>query len=224
MFSGGSGAIERSGLSPRVPLVLALVLASAIAIVVSVLVAVGAVAFGSGLLLLGGLGGGLVYSLPPIAAARRGLGEPFNAILGGFLPLLGVAALSSTIALRDVLAFLPFALVVFASVLATAWPDRLADAATGKAMMQVRLRPPTLRRIALTNFITFVAATAVSAITGSMPWALAGLVVVPLMLIGLRLYTRVTSPLFSGMAMAGHASITTAVLIIVIGTAEGTGA
>jgi 1,4-dihydroxy-2-naphthoate polyprenyltransferase len=55
-----------------------------------------------------GLRGGHAYSLPPVAAMRRGSGEILNALLGGLLlPLFGVAIERGTVAPLDVLAFLP---------------------------------------------------------------------------------------------------------------------
>lgn len=212
-FSGGSGAIAESGLSPRIPMILSMTLAAFVVAATVLAVSSSLLEPPAGLLLVLGLGGGLAYSLPPIAAMRRGIGEPLYALLGGMLPLLGVAALTGVVGPADIVAFLPFTLVVFASVLATAWPDREADRATGKNTMQVRLSPEALRRVAFAIFGGFLAATALSAAIGSMPVALLGLAVVPLMLISLYRYTRATSLLFAVMAMAGHALLTTAVLV-----------
>ncbi|MFP8889095.1 UbiA family prenyltransferase [Natrialbaceae archaeon A-CW2] len=46
-----------------------------------------------------------------------------------------------------VIACVPFALVVFINLLATQWPDRLADSAVGKRTLAVRLSPSSLRRL-----------------------------------------------------------------------------
>ena len=213
-FSGGSGALEWSGLTPRTPLAISLILAALVVVMTIPLLAASLMEPAAGLFIILGLAGGLAYSLPPISAMRRGFGEPLNALLGGMLPLLGVAASIGTVQIVDVVAFLPFTLVVFASVLATAWPDRAADGATGKRTMQVRLAPITLRLVAAATFVGFLLATGLAASSDAMPYPLAGLIVVPLLLIALRRYTRATSPIFSVMAMAGHALITTAVLIV----------
>jgi 1,4-dihydroxy-2-naphthoate octaprenyltransferase len=166
-------------------------------------------------LLLAGLAGGLAYSLPPIAAMRRGWGEPLNALLGALLlPLFGVAVVVGSVGSSDVVAFLPFFLVVMASVMATAWPDRDADAATGKLTMQVRLGPRTLRLIHAAASATFVVATLISAAVGAMPLALAGLLVLPALVVGAARYTRVTSPLANVAAMVSLVAITTVALII----------
>ena len=159
-------------------------------------------------LVLAGLVGALIYSLPPVSAMRHGWGEPLNAVLGGLLlPLAGVAVIAGGVDLADVLAFLPFSLVVLASVMATAWPDRSADAATGKATMPVRLRPGTLRRIHLAVSVGFVLAAGAAAIAAAAPLALAGLLVVPALVIGTLGYTRRESPWPNVVAMVGLALV-----------------
>lgn len=221
-FSGGSGALQASGLSPRVPLVASLGLSAIV--IVGALLAVGAglISDLAGALLLLGLAGGLGYSLPPIAAERRGWGEPLNAMLGALLlPLFGVAAMAGSVGLIEAIAFLPFMFVTFASVMATAWPDRQADAATGKATMQVRIDPPTLRRIATVAFAAFVVASLASAASGAMPAALAGLAVAPLLLLGLARYTRSESPLANVVAMVGLALITFGALALGVASSGG---
>lgn len=216
-FSGGSGALEASGLNPRLPLTLSL--ATALTVVGGTLVATTTEGLNpvAATLLLLGLAGGLAYSLPPVAAERRGVGEALNAVLGAMvLPLFGVAALSASLEPLDIVAFLPFLFVTFASVMATAWPDREADAATGKATMQVRLRPVVLRRVAVAAAVAFVAATLLSHATGAMPMALAGLLVVPLLVVGLIRYTRHTSPWPNVAAMVGQALITLVALAVAL--------
>jgi 1,4-dihydroxy-2-naphthoate octaprenyltransferase len=213
-FSGGSGALQASGLSPRLPLLLSLAIAAIVVVVGVAVVARGAMPIAAGVLLLAGLGGGLAYSLPPVAAERRGWGEPLNAVLGALLlPLLGVAALAASIDVLDVAAFLPLFFVTFASVLATAWPDRAADAATGKRTIQVRLQPTLLRWIAFAAAVGFVAASVLSATAAAMPSAIAGLLVAPLLLVGLLRYTRGGSPIANVAAMVGLIVITTVVLV-----------
>ncbi len=213
-FSGGSGALAASALRPEVPLAMGLALAVTVVAGTIAGLATGLLPSPAAALMLGGLAGGLAYSLPPIAAMRHGWGEPLNALLGGLLlPLFGVALVAGGVNLLDVAAFLPFGLVVMASVLATAWPDRDVDAATGKLTMSVRLDAPTLRRIHLVASVGFVAATVLSAASGAMPLALSGLLVVPALLVGLRSYTRVRSPLPNVAAMVGLGLITTLALV-----------
>lgn len=207
-YSGGSGALEASGLSASVPRWLGLGLAALVAAATWMawlsLPLDGTVVT----LVLAGLVGALIYSLPPLAAMRHGWGEPLNAVLGGLLlPLAGVAVVAGGVSSADVLAFLPFTLVVFASVLATAWPDREADAATGKATLQVRVRPPTLRWIHLAASVGFVAAVAAVALTDAAPHALASLIVLPALVVGTLSYTRRESPQPNVVAMVGLALV-----------------
>jgi len=213
-FSGGSGALAASSLSPRVPLALALALSGLVVVLALMATGSGAIQPAATALLLLGLAGGLAYSLPPVAVERRGWGEPLNAVLGALLlPLYGVAALAGAAIVLDVVAFLPFFFVAFASVMATAWPDRAADGATGKATMQVRLSPVTLRRIALGAAVAFILSTFLSAATDAIPLAFAGLAVTPLLVLGLHRYTRVTSPLANVAAMVALSVLTTVALI-----------
>ncbi len=214
-FSGGSGALEASGLDPRVPLAIGLSVAAVVAVVAVVVTATGLLAPVAAVLLLLGLAGGLAYSLPPVEAMRRGWGEPLNALLGSLLlPLFTLAAVAGVLVLFDVIAFLPFFFVALASVMATAWPDRAADAATGKATMQVRFPPASLRRIHLLASGAFVVATLVAAAVDAMPSSLAGLLVLPWLVVGTSRYTRTESPAANVSAMVGLALITTTTLTI----------
>lgn len=213
-FSGGSGALVASGLSPRLPLALGVALGIATTALTIGGVMVSALPPMAAGILLVGLGGGLAYSLPPLALARRGWGEPLNAVLGAWLlPLFGVATIASGVTVADAVAFLPFVAVTFASVLATAWPDRAADAATGKSTLQVRLAPALLRRIARMAFVVFLLGTGLSVAFDAMPLAVLGLLVVPLLVVGLRSYTRTESALANVAAMVGLAAVTLITLL-----------
>ena len=218
-FSGGSGALEASGLSPRVPLALSLAIAGGVATATVVAAATNALPPTAAVLLLLGLGGGLAYSLQPLAVERRGWGEPLNAVLGGLLlPLYGVAVLAASVSLQDLIAFVPFLFVTLASVMATAWPDREADAATGKATMQERLAPERLRQIALLAAVGFIVSSLVSSAIEAMPLALLGLLVVPALVMGLVRYTRRMSPLANVVAMVDLVSITFVSLVLGLAT------
>lgn len=214
-FSGGSGALEASGLDPRVARWLGLGLATAVVALTWAAWLLLPLPATTVTLVLAGLVGALCYSLPPLAAMRHGWGEPLNAVLGGLLlPLAGVAVVTGRVTIVDALAFLPFVLVVLASVMATAWPDREADGATGKFTMQVRLRPPTLGRLHAGLTLAFVPLTLLVAAMGAAPYALAGLLVVPALVIGTAGYTKRTSPLPNVAAMVALA----VVLVIAHGT------
>jgi 1,4-dihydroxy-2-naphthoate octaprenyltransferase len=216
-FSGGSGALLMSGLAPSLPLALALTLAAATVATTLAAAALGLVPPAAAVLLLIGLGGGLAYSLPPFEAMRHGWGEVLNALLGGLmLPLYGVALVVGAVAATDVLAFLPFMLVVLASVMATAWPDRAADAATGKRTLQVRWGPERLRRLHAGVSVAWAAAVALAVATDASPFAAAGWLVAPLVVLGHRWYTRDRSPWPSVAAMVGHVGVITAGLAVAL--------
>jgi 1,4-dihydroxy-2-naphthoate octaprenyltransferase len=213
-FSGGSGALAASGVAPDLPLRLALALAIGTTAAAVALAAAGAIASPALLLLLVGLGGGLAYSLPPVAAMRRGLGEPLNALLGGLaLPLYGVAVVAGEVEPLDVLAFLPFTFVVLCSVLATAWPDREADAETGKRTLQVRWPIALLRALHATGMAAWLVTTLAVIATGALPFPAAGLLVAPLLLLGHAWYTTDRSPWPSVAAMVASIGITTATVL-----------
>jgi len=221
-FSGGSGALEASGLDPRAPLAIGLAVAVVVVVVAIAATATGLLVPVAAVLLLLGLVGGLAYSLPPLEVMRRGWGEPFNALLGSLLlPLFTLAAVAGTVALLDAIAFLPFFFVTLASVMATAWPDRAADAATGKVTMQVRFAPATLRRVHLLASGAFVVATFVATAAGAMPLSLAGLLVLPWLVVGISRYTRTESPLANVSAMVGLTLITTATLAVSLASRAG---
>ena len=216
-YSGGSGALEASGLRPRVPLSIALVTSALVVVATALATVEGRLTSIAAAVLLLGLVGSLSYSLPPLAFMRRGLGEPLNALLGGLLlPLFGVAIVAGAIGVLDFLAFLPFLFIVLASVMATAWPDREADAATGKRTLQVRLPAAKLRRIHAGASVAFVVAIVASAWFDAMPLALAGLLVLPAVVLGVARYTRGRSPSPNVAAMVGLALVTTTVLALAV--------
>jgi 1,4-dihydroxy-2-naphthoate octaprenyltransferase len=177
-----------------------------------VLVASGHMSVEGGLLLVAGVVGGLAYSVAPVALARRGVGEPVNAVLGGLLlPLFGVASATGHIVPSDVLAFLPFALITFCSVLATAWPDRSADGQTGKRTLQVRLEPPRLRTLYTVSALAWAVSLGIATWTAAIPFGLAVFAIAPSVWLGWSWYTRRRTPWPSVMSMVGHILATAAV-------------
>ncbi|WP_410285024.1 prenyltransferase [Halorubrum sp.] len=148
-FSGGSGALVESDLSPR----LALRAAVASGAIGLTLLASAAGPLGdralSGVaaaLLVGLLVVGWQYSVGPLRLAWKGLGEATNAALGGVaLPLYGFAVVTGRLTAAAALATVPFALVVFVNLLETQWPDRRADATVGKRTLATRWSAERLR-------------------------------------------------------------------------------
>jgi len=208
-FSGGSGALARTGLPRRF-----LRRATAAATVGSVLAISGLVTTGNhtpAALLTVILGLGLAYSLPPVALIRRGVGELVNAVLGGLLlPLYGVSVVAIP---RPAVAavVLPFALLVGCNLCATHWPDRDADARVGKRTLAVRLVPEKLRRLyatlAVAAGLIIVTLWAIDLLPT--PLVLAHLPAVPLLLWGWRTLARQRSPFPAVAAMVVVAVTTT---------------
>ncbi|SFC32962.1 1,4-dihydroxy-2-naphthoate octaprenyltransferase [Halobiforma haloterrestris] len=211
-FSGGSGALEATGLPPaflRRATIVAVGLSAAA--IVAGLVA-GALPLEAVGLLVAILIPGLAYSLPPLALIRRGIGEFVNVALGGLLlPLYGVATASRPTGIA-VLAIVPFALAVGCNLLATHWPDREADAAVGKRTLVVRWSPDRVRRVYA------VLAGAAAAVTVGLwgvdllPTEVALATLGPLALLGRGWWvlTRQRSPFPSVLAMVGVAAASTA--------------
>ena len=146
-FSGGSGALHRTGFSRRVPLY---------AGAVSLGIGTGLTAWlwytgvlSSGVVaLLGAIAVlGWQYSVAPLKLAWRGLGELDNAVLGGILlPVYGGTVGGGQPGLVA-LACVPFFFLVLLNLFATQWPDREADAAVGKRTLAVRWPARRLRRV-----------------------------------------------------------------------------
>jgi 1,4-dihydroxy-2-naphthoate octaprenyltransferase len=201
-FSGGSGALGRTGL-PRSIALRAARVASLAGFCVAVAGWWAGVLPGPALvvLVLGALGG-WAYSLGPFPLAWHGIGEMANGVLGGMLlPLYGVAVAGAMLDTAAIAAFLPLMLVVTANLLATTWPDRTADAAVGKRTLATRWQPVVLRRL----FAALAGAATAMLAAGLLAWpavvALAGLSAVPLLVVGLAWYTRRESPLPTVAAM-----------------------
>ncbi|MDS0283725.1 prenyltransferase [Haloarcula onubensis] len=205
-FSGGSGAVERTGIGRTV---------LARAATVATLLGLGGAVVGwstgrlsvTALALLASIAvAGLAYSLPPAALVRRGVGELTNAVLGGtLLPLYGVAVVGRVSA-TAVLAVLPFTLLVGCNLLATHWPDREADAAVGKRTLAVRWSLAGLRRAYWLLATGAVALTV--GLTGRVlpvPVVAAQALALPALLWGGAVLTRQRSPFPAVSAMVVHA-------------------
>ncbi|WP_435318101.1 prenyltransferase [Haloarchaeobius sp. TZWSO28] len=208
-FSGGSGALARTGLPPR------LALRAAVASV-TVATAVTIAGFATGLLppvplvlLVAIAVVGWAYSVGP-ALAWNGLGEVTNAVLGGLvLPLYGFAVVGADVDARAVLAVLPFAIYVFTNLLATQWPDRDADATVGKRTLPTRWSHHRLRRAYLASATLSLGSLAVLPFLGLLPptvgWS--SLVVVPVAALAAQRFTVVRSPFPTVAVMVAMAAI-----------------
>jgi 1,4-dihydroxy-2-naphthoate octaprenyltransferase len=210
-FSGGSGALQATDVPASIVLHAAAVALTIGGAAAAVGVATGALPRPAVWILAAGALGGVQYSLPPLAFARRGLGELGNAALGGVaLPCYGAAAVGG-LDRTAVLAVVPFAWFVFANMLETQWPDRYADADVGKDTLAVRWRPRRLRiayaAAVLAGFGTLLALT--TGVTGAtpdaLPWlvTLATLPAMPLFAWGTVRFTRrrVPYPAVVGMGL-----------------------
>ncbi|MBW8011403.1 MAG: prenyltransferase [Chloroflexi bacterium] len=147
-FSGGSGVLPQTGLPPRIALTsawVALLLGAGIAalgffIGLLELAALVTLAFGAFF--------GWMYSVGPFALAWKGWGELDNALLGGVaLPVYSYAVQAGQVDYFVILASIPFGTLVFINLLATTWPDRVADAAVGKRTLATRWSVKRLRRV-----------------------------------------------------------------------------
>ena len=203
-FSGGSGVLP-SGVVPASWALCAALLCAVLAVVL----AAGALATG----LLGwqaaaiagcGLACGWVYSMPPVALERRGLGELDNAFIGGILmPLMGYVTQARTISPAAMIALLPIFLAVLAGLLPVHWADRFADAAVGKRSLAVLLGPHTPALHHLLIALSYLLAAAFAGRLLPVPAAVAMLLTLPLGLWATVGFGRRTSPVAGSLAMAG---------------------
>jgi 1,4-dihydroxy-2-naphthoate octaprenyltransferase len=207
-FSGGSGALARTGL-PRSLALRAAVASLAVGTVATAVawdagvVGVEAVALLAAIVTLG-----WGYSLPPLALAWRGVGEIDNAFLGGIaLPTYGVAVATGRVALDAAVVFVPFGFVVFVNLLATTWPDRVPDATVGKATLATRLGPGTLRGLYAAG--TLAAAASLAALHGDVPAVVCYAEAAALLLLAPAAvrYTRQHSPFPTVAAMVTFATV-----------------
>jgi len=135
------------------------------------------------LVLLFGLAGiaiAVLYSLPSVQLAGRGLGEFCICVAFGLLPVCGAAWLQSGVVdWPTVLVALPTGLWVTLILLINSVPDRAADGASGKRTMVVRLGADGSRTLYRALHVAAFACLAALALTRAMPWwvAAAGVVI-----------------------------------------------
>jgi len=193
-FSGGSGALQRTGFPRELALrgaAAAFLLGTGVALVclihgypVAALVVLLVIAVF-----------GWAYSVGP-ALARRGLGELDNAALGGIaLPAYGFAVQAGTVTPAVVLICVPFSALVFVNLLDTTWVDREADGAVGKRTLATRLPATWLRALYILGIAVWLGALLVlRERLLPTPVVYASVVAAPLLVWGALWYTRRRSP------------------------------
>ena len=146
LYSGGSGALQDSGLDKN------LALGGAIPpVILGFTIAFVGLISGNlsrqALYLLGlATFFGWGYSLKPLKLAWRGWGEIDNALLGAWLlPIYGYAVINHRVDTFIMAAAAPFAMLAFVNLLATHWADRDADQSVGKFTLVIKLSIPQLR-------------------------------------------------------------------------------
>ena len=202
-FSGGSGALAKTGLSPKILLTAAwtaLIIGSVLALVFWL---IGSLPLPALIVLSIGAFFGWMYSVPPLALAWRGWGELDNAALGGVvLPIFGYTVFSGQFDLSAFLAVLPFGMLVFVNLLATTWPDRKADKTVGKYTLATKWPVKWLRfvywSVAASTFIV-LPLLADWVLPPVVVWAC--LLTIPVVIWGAIAYTRQHSPLPTVAAM-----------------------
>lgn len=202
-FSGGSGALVESNIPKQYALY-----GAWSAISIGLLLAVGFTGIGllsraSLLILAAGAFLGWMYSLKPMAFARRGWGELVNSFLGGLLlPLYGYSVLSDFVDGFPVVVSLPFFALAFVNLLATTWPDREADAIVGKLTLATRWPPQSLRFL---YWVVAIAAVTIMILQAGrvvpVPIIFTSLAVLPLVIWGGLTYTKNCNPFPSVAAM-----------------------
>jgi len=203
-FSGGSGALARTGLPRTVPLTAAIGSLALGAVIVAALTMADLLRLPAVAVLAVIAVFGWQYSVGPLKLAWRGWGELDNAALGGLaLPVYGgtvVGGDAGFVALVSI----PFFLVVLLNLFATQWPDREADAEVGKRTLAVRWPASLLRKCYVAIALGAGVALLVLSVT-VLPCVvtLASLLVAPLLVWGAYGYTKRHVPWPTVSAMVG---------------------
>jgi 1,4-dihydroxy-2-naphthoate octaprenyltransferase len=200
-FAGGSGVLVAGHVKPQVALAAALACAA--------LGAIGAIGFAfAGNLVVAALGLAIgvlawCYSAPPLRLAGRGWGEVDTAAIVGLLvPLTGYAVITGSIGSAALAATGAPVVAMLAMMLAVEWPDRDADAASGKCNLLVRLGPRASGRLAAACALLIVPALAFAIVRGA-PLSVAafGVLLLPLLVGFVR---RVRRPGDAAADVAAH--------------------
>ena len=195
-FSGGSGALPESGLSPAVALKAAWIALIAGSFFGLIGWSWGIMSTAALAVLLWGALWGWMYSLRPLALAWRGWGELDNAMLGGVaLPVYAYVVQAGQLDWRAVLIFIPFGMLVFVNLLATTWADRQADATVGKMTLATRWSITRLRLLYMVAAISaFLFLLLFQGFLFPQVVVRYSFLVLPVLIWGLWVYTRQHSP------------------------------
>jgi 1,4-dihydroxy-2-naphthoate polyprenyltransferase len=181
-FTGGSRCIQKGLLSPKETLVGALCFFAASTVIGLILVYLR----GMPILYLGLIGTfcGIFYTLPPFNIVARGFGELIVGLCFGVLMMLGAFYVQAQhFSLAVVVASLPSTLLIAGVLYINEFPDWAADKASGKRHLVVRMG----RQRAVLGYYAILAGTYLSIVIGVAtriltPWALLGLLTVPMAL------------------------------------------
>ncbi len=195
-FSGGSGALPESSLSPVVALKaawIALIAGSFLGLLGWSWEIMSPIALA---VLLWGAFWGWMYSLRPLVLAWRGWGELDNAMLGGVaLPVYAYVVQAGQLDWRAVLIFIPFGMLAFVNLLATTWADKDADAAVGKYTLATRWPVARLRMVYLAVALgAFIFLLLFANLIFPPIVVMYSFLVLPVLIWGLLVYTRQHSP------------------------------
>lgn len=203
-FSGGSGALQDSGLPHGIALGaawFALLIGFFLGLMGLYLGLLNPIAL---VILIWGTFWGWMYSLRPLALAWRGWGELDNAMLGGVtLPVYGFSVQAGSFNPWLVLTFIPFGMLVFINLLATTWADREADAKVGKFTLATRWSAKRLRLLYLVVAVgVFVYLLLFRRFLFPPLVVFSSFLVIPVLVWGISAYTRQHSPFPTVAAMA----------------------
>ncbi len=189
-FTGGSRMIQEGLMSPREVLTEALVF-FALAIVIGLYLTW---ARGWVVLILGliGLFSGYFYTAPPFRLANLGIGEFVVGANFGILVTLGAYFVQTQrLAWEPVIAAIPVACLIAAVLWINELPDMVADKSVGKNHLVARLGKARAAQgyvaIMALTYAAIVVAVLLRAVT---PWALLGLLTVPLTIQAVRTALR----------------------------------
>jgi len=167
-FSGGSGVLQRGGLSPVFAARLSLAAAS-LGLLATILIAMTFSRTASALAIAGCILS-WAYSAPPTRLLARGFGEVTTALVVAILaPLFAYAMQTGTIDLRAGLSTIPAACAMFTMMLCVQIPDFDSDTKSGKFNLLVRLGIVNARHLIQISTVAVFAAAAAAAVAGIAP-------------------------------------------------------